>query len=191
MGNESDWKYPTVLAELEDRKAPRRHELSRRHPGEGFEIIDEVGLIVIPTVVTYFGQRVPSPPAKHRAGVKETLVMKIGVALGFVLLFRVVATSPARRWLTYAGIWWLMYAVVEVGQALGPGYGLGEAVAGIVAEAIYFPLSGKEPEDRCRMSTGRERQGDAPPTKAGAVHMVWRGEPGFSLFNGTTRKLCS
>jgi hypothetical protein len=34
-----------------------------------------------------------------------------------------------------------MYAIVEVGQAIGPGYSAAEAVAGVISEAIYFPLS--------------------------------------------------
>ena len=69
------------------------------------------------------------------------LVQKIGVALGFVLLFRLAADTLAGRWLLYAAIWWLMSVVVEIGQALGPGYSAAEAVAGIISEAIYFPLS--------------------------------------------------
>ena len=71
----------------------------------------------------------------------SVIVMKIGVAVGFVLLFRLLAGDPAdTRW-RYAAIWWLMFAVVEIGQAIGPNYGWGEAVAGIIAEASYFPLS--------------------------------------------------
>ncbi len=77
-------------------------------------------------------------PGQFMLGV---LVMKVGVALGFVLLF-VHLVAPPGAWLwRYAGIWWLMFAIVEVGQAIGPGYTTAEAVAGILAEAIYFPLS--------------------------------------------------
>ena len=47
----------------------------------------------------------------------------------------------AGRWWLYAAIWWLMYAIVEVGQAIGPGYTAGMAAGGVLAEAIYFPLS--------------------------------------------------
>lgn len=71
----------------------------------------------------------------------SVLVMKIGVALGFVLLFVLARPVFKERWWLYAGVWWLMYAIVEVGQAIGPGYTGAEAVAGILAEAVYFPLS--------------------------------------------------
>ncbi len=34
-----------------------------------------------------------------------------------------------------------MYMLVEVGQAIGPSYSIGDALGGVIAEAIYFPLS--------------------------------------------------
>lgn len=69
------------------------------------------------------------------------VAMKIGVAIGFVLIYQLARDSLTGRWFAYATVWWLMYAIVEVGQAIGPGYSWSEAGAGIVAEAIYFPLS--------------------------------------------------
>ena len=69
------------------------------------------------------------------------LVMKIGIAFGFVGIFHAGRSALAARWLAYAGIWWLMYCIIEIGQAIAPGYSWIEALAGIVAEAIYFPAS--------------------------------------------------
>lgn len=71
----------------------------------------------------------------------SVLVIKIGVAVAYVLLFRLASPALAGRWWPYAAIWWLMFAFIEVGQALGPGYSAAEAIAGILSEAIYFPLS--------------------------------------------------
>jgi hypothetical protein len=71
----------------------------------------------------------------------SALVIKVGVAVAFVLLFYLALDSWAKRWTTYALIWWLMFAVVEVGQAITPDYSWLAAIAGIVAEAIYFPLA--------------------------------------------------
>jgi hypothetical protein len=34
-----------------------------------------------------------------------------------------------------------MHAIVEIGQAIGPDYSNKEAVAGIISEIIYFPVS--------------------------------------------------
>lgn len=71
----------------------------------------------------------------------SVLVIKIGVALGFVALFILARPAFKEQWWIYAGIWWVMFAIVEIGQAIGPGYTWAEAVAGILAEAVYFPLS--------------------------------------------------
>lgn len=71
----------------------------------------------------------------------SVLVVKIGVALGFVLLLRFAFSVFAPRWLLYGAIWWSMFAIVEIGQAIGPNYSIGDALGGVIAEAIYFPLS--------------------------------------------------
>ena len=71
----------------------------------------------------------------------SVLVIKVGVAAAFVLLYALARGSWAGRWMRYALIWWLMFAVVEVGQAITPDYSWLDALGGIVAEAIYFPLA--------------------------------------------------
>ena len=71
----------------------------------------------------------------------SVLVIKIGVAVAFVMLFRAARLDIGGSWWPYAAIWWVMFALIEVGQAIGPGYSAWEAVGGMVAEAIYFPLS--------------------------------------------------
>ena len=68
-------------------------------------------------------------------------VTKIGFALAFVLLFDLAAATLAGRWWLYAAIWWVMFALLEAGRAIGPGYSVLFAVAGVISEAIYFPLS--------------------------------------------------
>lgn len=70
------------------------------------------------------------------------LVIKIGSAVGFVLLWELARSSLRGSWWRYAGLWWLMFAVIEAGQAIGPGYSVAEAVAGVLSEAVYFPLAG-------------------------------------------------
>jgi hypothetical protein len=82
------------------------------------------------------------PPAdgSPAAFLISILVVKLGLAVAFVLLFYVARETWAGRWLLYAAIWWLMFAVAEIGQAIGPGYSWTEAIAGIIAEAIYCPL---------------------------------------------------
>lgn len=34
-----------------------------------------------------------------------------------------------------------MFVIGEVGQAIGPNYGWKEAVAGVISETVYLPLS--------------------------------------------------
>jgi len=47
----------------------------------------------------------------------------------------------AGQWMRYALVWWLMFGVIEIGQAIAPGYSWPDAIGGILSEAIYFPLS--------------------------------------------------
>ena len=71
----------------------------------------------------------------------SVLVSKIGTAIAFVLIFYFARNSFGSNWLLYAFIWWLMYIIGEVGQAIGPNYSWKEALAGIISETAYFPLS--------------------------------------------------
>ena len=71
----------------------------------------------------------------------SVLISKVGHAIAFVLLFYLARKSFSGRWLLYAFVWWLMFVLGEVGQAIGPGYSWLEAGAGIASETIYFPLS--------------------------------------------------
>jgi hypothetical protein len=71
----------------------------------------------------------------------SVLVSKIGTAIAFVLIFYFARNSLSGQWLLYAFIWWLMFAIGEVGQAIGPNYTWKEAIAGVISETVYFPLS--------------------------------------------------
>ncbi|MFO7587446.1 MAG: hypothetical protein R6X22_05170 [Gemmatimonadota bacterium] len=77
-------------------------------------------------------------PARFLLGV---LITKLGLALGFVLLFALAREVWQARWPVYALIWWVLFAVSEIGQAVAPGYSWLEAAGGIMAEAVYCPLS--------------------------------------------------
>lgn len=69
------------------------------------------------------------------------LVSKIGTALAFVLIFYFARSSLTGQWFLYALLWWLMFAIGEIGQTIGPNYSWKEAIAGIVSEALYFPAA--------------------------------------------------
>ena len=71
-----------------------------------------------------------------------TAVSKLGTAIAFVAIFYIARDVLGPQWLLYAGLWWLMFAFGEVGQALGPGYSWLEAAAGVISESIYFLVSG-------------------------------------------------
>ena len=68
-------------------------------------------------------------------------VSKIGTAIAFVLIFYFVLDIFGDNWLLYAFIWWVMFFIGEIGQAIGPDYSWKEAIAGIISETAYFPLS--------------------------------------------------
>ncbi|MBN1994472.1 MAG: hypothetical protein JW953_17370 [Anaerolineae bacterium] len=69
------------------------------------------------------------------------LILNTGIALSFVLIFYVARQSFAGRWLLYGLLWWLMFTFIELGQAIGPDYTWPQAVVGLVAALVYFPLS--------------------------------------------------
>ena len=77
-------------------------------------------------------------PWKFLTGI---LVSKVGTAIAFVLLYEFSKVGLNRKWLLYAFIWWLSFAIGELGQAIGPHYTWKEAIVGIISEAIYFPLA--------------------------------------------------
>ncbi len=71
----------------------------------------------------------------------SVLVSKVGTSVAFVLIFYLARQSLAGRWLGYAFLWWVMFVIGEVGQAIGPNYTWKEAIAGVISETIYVPLS--------------------------------------------------
>lgn len=71
----------------------------------------------------------------------SVLIMKLGTAIGFVLIFYIARRSLSGQWFLYAFLWWIMFVLVECGMALGPNYGWMEAIAGVISETIYFPLA--------------------------------------------------
>ena len=73
-----------------------------------YALMSAIGLVEMPDEVA---------PGRFMISV---LVVKVGVALGFVLLLRYASGVFAGRWLLYSAIWWLMFAIVEIGQAIGP-----------------------------------------------------------------------
>ena len=71
----------------------------------------------------------------------SVFVSKLGTALAFVLIFYVAPGSLGGQSILYALLWWTMFVLGEVGQAIGPNYTWKEAVAGVVSETIYLPLA--------------------------------------------------
>ncbi len=71
----------------------------------------------------------------------SVLISKIGTAIAFVLIFHFARNSFSGQWILYAFLWWLMFVMGEIGQTIGPNYTWKEAVAGILSETIYLPLS--------------------------------------------------
>lgn len=70
------------------------------------------------------------------------LVQKLGTAGGFVGLMYYSGEIFITSWWLYSLIWLAMYALTELGQVLMSEYTWKEAAAGVLSEAIYFPLAG-------------------------------------------------
>jgi hypothetical protein len=101
-------------------------------------IIFIVPVLVYGLFVRFWGL---SEPERTSSFLISVLVQKVGTAVGFVVLFAMARESFIDNWLAYGLVWAGMYAIVEIGQAIGPDYSSKEAVAGIISEIIYFPVS--------------------------------------------------
>lgn len=106
-------------------------------------VITLVIIFVVPVFVYGLFTKLTSlkEPDKKLGFFISVIVQKIGTSFGFVFLYAIGRNYFGSRWLLYGMIWAVMFAIVEVGQAIGPNYLKKEAVAGIISEFIYFPLS--------------------------------------------------
>ncbi|OQB72553.1 MAG: hypothetical protein BWX92_03601 [Deltaproteobacteria bacterium ADurb.Bin135] len=101
-------------------------------------------IYIIPIVVYGIASSVAglkTPEGSPTAFLISILISKIGTAIAFVLIFYFARETFAGNWLLYAMIWWIMFLMGEVGQAVGPNYSWKEAVAGMISETAYLPLS--------------------------------------------------
>lgn len=105
-----------------------------------FAIIFSVPIVTYGFFQTYGGAAMPegARPAVFLSGVA---VSKAGTAIAFTGIYALARSAAADRWLHYSALWWLMFVMGEIGQALGSGYSWPNAVAGIVSESIYLPLA--------------------------------------------------
>lgn len=67
---------------------------------------------------------------------------KLGTAIAFVGIWVIAREMLGPQWMPYVSLWLAMFAFGEIGQAIDPDYGWSEAIAGIVSEVVYLPLSG-------------------------------------------------
>ncbi len=102
-------------------------------------IIFIVPIFVYGVFSKFWGLKEPERKLDFFTGV---LIQKIGTSLGFVLLYYKGKDVFGGEWLIYSLIWFLMFAISEIGQAYMPNYSRKEAAAGIISEAFYFPLAG-------------------------------------------------
>ncbi len=103
-------------------------------------IIYIVPFIVYSLFSIFAGVRPPAGASPAQL-LLSVLVSKVGTSFAFVLIFYLARQSLAGRWLEYALLWWLMFVIGEIGQAIGPNYTWKEAIAGVISETIYVPLS--------------------------------------------------
>lgn len=103
-----------------------------------FLIIFVIPILIYSLFVKYAGLKEPEKKFSFMASV---MIQKIGTAFGFVALFTIGSEYFGDSWLIYGLIWAVMFTIVEVGQSIGPDYSKKEAVAGIISEFSYFPLS--------------------------------------------------
>ena len=115
------------------------------------KLILNIGLVlaiiyIVPFAVYGVGSVVaglkPPEGASPARFLTSVFVSKLGTAICFVLIFYFAREEMRGRWALYACLWWLMFIIGEVGQAIGPQYSWKEAIAGIISETVYWPPAG-------------------------------------------------
>ena len=101
-------------------------------------IIFVVPIIIYGFFVKIFGIKEPDKKLSFFTGV---LIEKIGTSVGFVALFYFGKDFFINNWLLFGFVWFVMFAFTEIGQVYITGSSKKEALAGIISEAIYFPLA--------------------------------------------------
>jgi hypothetical protein len=102
-------------------------------------ILFAIPFIVYGSASAFFELKPPAGPAWRF--LLSVAVTKAGTAVAFVALFLLCREHWLGHWVLYAGIWFLMFAVSEIGDVVKTGYSVVEAALGILSEAIYAPLS--------------------------------------------------
>lgn len=104
-----------------------------------FLVIFLVPVAVYGTLSALTGLQPPGDrPLRFLSGVA---VSKLGMAVAFVGLWHLTGGAIAGGWPVYALVWWIMFALGEIGQTLGPDYSPQEAAAGVVSETLYLPAA--------------------------------------------------
>lgn len=102
-------------------------------------------IFVVPMVVYGLASRFVAMPSPEGPGARRfllgVLVTKSGTAVAFVGLFWLSRDVWDGRWLVYAALWFVMFVLSEIGDAISGRSTPAEAAFGIVAEAVYAPLS--------------------------------------------------
>lgn len=103
-------------------------------------IIFVVPILVYGTIARFTGLQPPGKdPVAFLAGVA---VSKLGTAIAFVGIWLLARDSLGAILWTYVALWWVMFVLGEIGQAIGPDYSGSEALGGILSETLYLPASG-------------------------------------------------
>lgn len=102
-------------------------------------------IFVVPVLVYGLFSRVSGlqpPGGDPSAFLAGVAVSKLGTAAAFVGIWVLGRGALGPHLAAYVALWWMMFVLGEIGQALGPDYSWQEAIAGILSETIYLPLSG-------------------------------------------------
>jgi hypothetical protein len=101
-------------------------------------------LFLVPILVYGVQSRLTGlqPPGDNPAAfLTGVAVSKLGTAVAFVGIWLLARDSLDQQLWAYVGLWWAMFVLGEIGQAIGPDYSWSEAIGGIISETIYLPLS--------------------------------------------------
>lgn len=118
--------------------------------GDGVAVLGAITAVfaitfVIPLVVYGAASRWTKLDTPTRLPLRQFMATvaleKAGVAVTFVGVMGLAGEPVRNAWAGYAALWFVMFAVTEVTEALRHNQGVAEAAAGVASELLYFPLA--------------------------------------------------
>lgn len=111
-----------------------------------FAVVVVLAIIYVVPFVVYAGAsafgvvNIPAEASPQRF-LLGVLIIKLGTSIAFVLILSLGSPVFSYGWLTYALVWFAMFAASEIGDVVAARSSWPEVLLGVLAEAVYTPAA--------------------------------------------------